>query len=196
MFYRVVDNRIYDYADYEFNKDCLYSNICTMAEFQKNSDMYLIKNGVLDFVPNYQELVIQKRKEQFEKEFFNTSLGWIRRQVNMKDGSKRDFLADLLLPIKTGMEMGQNVEIITYRTQDFSKELDLYYIESLQEVKLANLEFIQECLFQTVRDFNGTNTGVNIGVNIGVNPDANLGNNLEEAVGVIQENDIGGGDGI
>ena len=196
MFYRIVDNRIYDYADYEFNKDCLYSNICTMAEFQKNPDMYLIKNGVLDFVPNYQELVIQKRKEQFEKEFFNTSLGWIRRQVNMKDGSKRDFLADLLLPIKAGMEMGQNVEIITYRTPDFSKELDLYYIESLQEVKLANLEFIQECLFQTVRDFGGTSTGVNIGVNIGVNPDANDGNNLEEAAGVIPENDIGGGDGI
>ena len=153
MFYRIKDGLIYDYADYEYAHDCLYSAVCTMKEYQQNPDIYELHNDMLDFVENYQEVISTQRRESFEKEFFVTSLGWIRRQVNMMDGSKKDFLADLLLSVKAGMEMGQNVKIITYKTPDFSKEPTTEYIESLQEIKSVTPEFIQECLFQTVKDF-------------------------------------------
>lgn len=169
MFYRIKDEKIYDYADYEYDNACLYSDICTMNEFQQNPDIYELNDGTLELVANYQELIAQKRKEQFEREFFKTSLGWIRRQVSMKDGSKKEFLADLLLTIKAGMELGQDVKIITYKTPDFSKEPTLYYIESLQEVKSATPKFIQECLFQTVQDFGG---GIGIVVNNEMNDEA------------------------
>ena len=93
------------------------------------------------------------RQEAFEKDFFNTSLGWIRRVVRMKNGTTRDFLSDLLLQIKAGLEMGVSVDIITYKLPDFTKELDDNYIKSLQETKAATMDFVQECLMQTVADW-------------------------------------------
>ena len=92
---------------------------------------------------------------ELEKEFFETSLGWIRRKVNMKDGSKKDFLSDLLLQIKAGLELGQNIEIVTYSTPDFSNDLTPEYLLALQVKKNATAEFVQECLMQTVADFYG-----------------------------------------
>ncbi len=154
MFYRIKDNEICDYADYKYEEDCLYTDICTMQEFDKNKDNYkLKKNGQIEILPDLDEVLAQRRKEQFEKDFFQTTLGWIRRKVNMKDGSIKDFLADLLLSIRAGIELGQEVEIITYNTPDFYQELTNEYMLSLQERKIATAEFVQECLFQTVRDF-------------------------------------------
>lgn len=155
MFYRIKEGKIYDYADYEYSDECSYSDVCTMDEYLKNPAIYTLVDGILHYVENYQEAIINQRKEQFEKAFFKTSLGWIRRAVTMKDGSQKDFLADLLLPIKAGMEMGQDVKIITYNIPDFSKELTPAYLESLQAVKFASVEFVRECLFQTVQDFSG-----------------------------------------
>lgn len=164
MFYRLKDNNIYDYADYEYADDCIYTNLCTLKSFENNREIYTIKDGQIEVVDNVDNVLAQKRKKEFETAFFETSLGWIRRKVKMKDGSVRDFLADLLLPIRAGMEMGQSVEIITYITPDFTKELDSDYIKSLQENKIATPEFIQECLFQTVKDFRGTEIGGSNGI--------------------------------
>lgn len=105
--------------------------------------------------PDYENKQAEARKKLFKNEFFQTSLGWIRRKVNMKDGSTKDFLADLLLPIKAGLELGQKVVIITYKTPDFTIDYDEEYIISLQEKKEATVGFIQECLMQTVADFGG-----------------------------------------
>ena len=161
MFYRIKNNNIYDYADYAYAADCLFTNICTLKSFEENREFFVIKDGQIALVDNIEEVKSQKRKEEFEKAFFLTSLGWIRRKVTMKDGSVKDFLADLLLPIKAGMEIGQNVKIITYKTPDFTREPDNEYMESLQENKNATSEFVQECLFQTVKDFRGTEEGNN-----------------------------------
>ena len=155
MFYRIKDNKIYDYADYEYAQDCLFTNICSKKVFEENRDCYVIENGQIAVAPDLDEILAEKRKEEFENSFFLTSLGWIRRKVTMKDGTVKDFLGDLLLPVKAGMELGQSVEIITYKTPDFSKNMDIKYMESLQELKLATVQFIQECLFQTVKDFRG-----------------------------------------
>jgi len=153
MFYRIIENNVYDYADYNYAEDCLFTDICTMQEFNENKDNYTCENGELELLPNLDEVLAQRRQAQFEKEFFNTSLGWIRRKVTMQDGSIRDFLADLLLPIKAGLELNQDVRIITYKIPDFTREMTKEYMESLQEVKLATPTFVQECLFQTVQDF-------------------------------------------
>ena len=163
MFYRIKNNKVLDYADYEYEADCLYTELCTMKEFEENPDKYIaadIKEDDTDKIvkklilnPQWNEIQSEKRKVKFYSQFFNTSLGWIRRKVTMKDGSVKDFLSDLLIPIKTGMELGQDVAVITYRKPDFSVEPDNDYMKSLQEIKYATPEFIQECLFQTVNDF-------------------------------------------
>ena len=124
----------------------------TLYALEKNEIMV---NGVAEINPNYEEELSAQRENLFNREFFQTSLGWIRRQVNMKDGSKKDFLSDLLLQIKAGLELGQSVEIITYKQPDFSEDINEAYMQTLQEKKTATLEFVKECLMRTVSDFNG-----------------------------------------
>ena len=163
MYYRIKDNEIFDYADYEYAKECQFTALCTMSEFDKNKDNYIISNGQIILNPDLEQILQRKRQQQFESDFFLTTLGWIRRKVNMKDGTAKDFLSDILLSVKAGLELGQNVELITYQTPDFTKELTAEYLKSLQEIKSATAEFIQECLFQTVNDFwinEGGNNGV------------------------------------
>ncbi len=123
----------------------------------------IIKDGEAIKNPDYELEQSLARKEVFEREFFETSLGWIRRKVSMKDGSTKDFLSDLLLPIKAGLELGQSVEIITYMQPDFTQEYTTEYIISLQERKIATPDFIQECLMQTVADFNGGESDLTTG---------------------------------
>ena len=124
----------------------------TLYALEKNE---ILVNGVAEINPNYEEELSAQRENLFNREFFQTSLGWIRRQVNMKDGSKKDFLSDLLLQIKAGLELGQSVEIITYKQPNFSEDINEAYMQTLQEKKTATLEFVKECLMRTVSDFNG-----------------------------------------
>ena len=124
----------------------------TLYALEKNEIMI---NDIPEINQNYDEELSEQRENLFNQEFFQTSLGWIRRQVNMKDGSKKDFLSDLLLQIKAGLELGQNVEIITYKQPDFSEEINEAYMQTLQEKKIATPEFIKECLARTVADFSG-----------------------------------------
>lgn len=120
------------------------------------TDQWDIIDGVFTDItdtPEYQEEKAAEREAQFKKEFFNTTLGWIRRSVTMKDGSKKDFLGELLMPIKAGLELGQEVVIITYREPDFSE--DVIDWTQYQDRKQATPQFIQDCLNQIVIDFNG-----------------------------------------
>lgn len=118
-------------------------------------DNEVFENGVPKINENYEKEKTAERRSLFQKDFFLTSLGWIRRKVRMQDGSAKDFLSDLLLPIKAGLEMGQSVEIIVYKEPNFENDLTEKYIISLQERKLVTPVFIQECLNQTVIDFAG-----------------------------------------
>ena len=95
----------------------------------------------------------EEKQTRFNKEFFNTSLGYIRRKVNMATGETKDFLSDLLPVISMGVQSGQTVPIITYSLPDFSKELTKEYLESLQTVKNVTAQFVQECFLQLSNDF-------------------------------------------
>lgn len=101
----------------------------------------------------YEQKRAKKREAEFNKDFFLTSLGYIRRQVNMATGETKDFLSDLLPTISMGVTLGQEVPIITYRQPDFTQEFTLEYMESLQEVKNVTTQFIQECALQVSKDF-------------------------------------------
>jgi len=117
---------------------------------EKNEKM---QDGVPVINEHYEDEMAEFRRQKFEKEFFETSLGWIRRSVNMKDGSKKDFLSDLLLQIKAGLEMGVDVKIIAYNQPDFYQDETEEYMETLQNKISATPEFVAECLNRTVLDF-------------------------------------------
>lgn len=112
----------------------------TDVEYVLYDDAYIPKTAV-----------VAKREEDFGKEFFSTSLGYIRRKVSMSTGETKDFLSDLLPSISIGVQMGQPVSVITYSKPDFTQ--DTIDWESLQQVKSATSEFIRECFVQLNNDF-------------------------------------------
>ena len=80
----------------------------------------------------------EKRQQQFAKDFFNTSLGYVRRNVTMKDTSTKSFLTDILPLLEV------DVPIITYN------------IDGTQNLNVAVTEqFITECKQQVLKDFYG-----------------------------------------
>jgi len=101
--------------------------------------------------PNWQAEQAEARKAQFNKDFFNTSLGYVRRKVKMATGETKDFLSDLLPTISMGVNLGQPVSIITYKAPDFTQEIKDW--EALQDVKEVTATFVQECFLQLSNDF-------------------------------------------
>ena len=57
--------------------------------------------------------------------------------------------------ITTVITLGQEITIITYKENDFTKEFNLEYLESLQETKIATQQFCTECALQISADFMG-----------------------------------------
>lgn len=80
----------------------------------------------------------QEQQEQFEREFFPTSLGYVRRNVNMQTGEIKNFLTDIVPRLKPG------VKIITYNS-DGTQNLNVEVTEN----------FINECDQQLLHDFYG-----------------------------------------
>lgn len=100
------------------------------------------------------EDIAHRREQQFNKEFFNTSLGYIRRAVTMKDGSKKDFLSDLLPTIAIAVNSGVSVSIIAYnKPESFMEEITDW--TQYQHIEMATAQFIQDCSLQLNRDFVG-----------------------------------------
>ena len=120
-------------------------------EVYNNLDHYIYSNGQIIINPNYEQEQAKKRQSNFETEFFNTSLGWIRRQVNMKDGSTKDFLSDLLPAISMALNSGIATPIITYKTPDFTHDITDWTI--YQEIKQVTPQFIQDCFNRLSADF-------------------------------------------
>lgn len=84
------------------------------------------------------EEIAEQQAEEQQKEFFNTSLGLVRRNVTMQNGETRDFLFD----IKPTLQVG--VPIITYNT-DGTQNIGVLVTE----------EFLNECDRQIYKDFYG-----------------------------------------
>ena len=113
----------------------------------------LVDGEVIDNTEEYKQEQIQAKQEEFNKEFFLTSLGYIRRKVNMSTGETKDFLSDLLPVISIGIQSGQTIPVITYSLPDFTQDLTTEYLETLQTVKNVTSEFVQECFLQLSNDF-------------------------------------------
>ena len=77
MFYRIKENKLYDYADYRYNDECLETDIVTQSELQSHPNKVIVSDGVLVLNPNYE-------KEQQEQEKQRLILE-IKQQLNNLD---------------------------------------------------------------------------------------------------------------
>jgi len=96
---------------------------------------------------------IEQRTKAFYNQFFETSLGWIRRNPVMKNGSIDNFLNDSIPLLAMALQNNVEVNVLTYSLPDFTQEFTQEYIESLQELKPVTQAFIQECLQIKATDF-------------------------------------------
>lgn len=124
-------------------------------EVYNNIDHYIWDGSDVVLNPNYDEEQEQARQAEFLKEFFNTSLGYIRRSVTMADGSHKDFLSDLLPVISMGVQAGSPVSVIAYNMPDFSEPVTDW--TQYQHIETVTPQFIQECFLQLQNDFIGVN---------------------------------------
>lgn len=115
----------------------------------------IINGEIVDNTEEYEAQKAQERQKEFNKEFFLTSLGYIRRKVSMSTGETRDFLFDLLPAIEKSVSIGQPYPVIVYKQPDFTKEITTEYLVSLQEFKNATEQFCNECTLQIGTDFSG-----------------------------------------
>lgn len=146
------------YLGYQNNKIKLYTEqpldkvLYNLDKVEETQDEYVLDGD--EYVLNdekYKEEQEQARREQFNKDFFQTSLGYIRRKVSMATGETKDFLSDLLPTISMGVQMGQPVIIIAYAEPDFTT--DIIDWEALQTQVQVNAQFVQECFMQLSNDF-------------------------------------------
>ena len=109
--------------------------------------------------PSYDDKQAAKREARFKKEFFNTSLGWIRRRPINADGSLDDFLNNDLILFAFNLMNGRNPVLpIAYQLPDFTKELTQEYMVSLQILdQPITMQFIDECTLVKSNDFKPSN---------------------------------------
>lgn len=108
-------------------------------------EKYIYSNGDIVENPDFETEQIEAREKMFNEEFFNTSLGYVRRKVTMQDGSIKDFLSDILPLLQVG------VPIITYNKPDF--ETPATPTQNLNQIVTDT--FINECKQQMLTDFYG-----------------------------------------
>ena len=152
----IKDNKLVDFSQCKYIGE-EWKNIEVSEDVYLNKENYKYQNGeiVQKTESEIEEEKTKERQIEFEKDFFLTSLGYIRRNVSMATGETKDFLCDLLPAITTGITLGQEIPIITYKEPDFTQEFTLEYLESLQEIKIATQQFCTECALQISADFMG-----------------------------------------
>ena len=80
MFYRIQNDKLLDYADFEYAANCLETDIITQAELDEHPDKVIVQDGVLVLNPNYETIEAARRQADFESKFFSIpGFGWFRK---------------------------------------------------------------------------------------------------------------------
>lgn len=150
MKYYTIQNNGLLIADNEQALTRFYDNVLPLPQDYKEGK-YIVEDGELVLNPDWEEEQAERRETEFNKAFFLTSLGYIRRAVTMADGSKKDFLSDLMPTIKMGLESGVPVNILAYDKPPFDKDVEDW--TEYQHQMVVTPQFIQECFMQLSNDF-------------------------------------------
>ena len=137
--------------DYDEEGNPIGSHEITVIKHKQSTHKETITVKGLILNPDYEQEEAERREAEFNKAFFNTSLGYVRRAVTMADGSHKDFLSDLLHVISMGVQGGQAVNILTYDKPPFDEDVTDW--TEYQHQKVVTPQFIQECFAQLANDF-------------------------------------------
>lgn len=161
FYLNVQNNRIISASNQPINKGGIKSYSVeenVYYGFISDEDKYIVENNKIVLNPEYATKKEEQRRNEFNEQFFQTSLGYIRRKVTMANGEIKHFLTDLLPSISLGISLHQPVSVICYTEPNFNKDVEDW--KQYQEVKQATPEFVQECLLQLNKDFIGEEVNI------------------------------------
>lgn len=121
----IFEGATHEFPEINFEDYCEYPN------------KYIFNGKEVIINPSFEKEMKEEQEAEFNRQFFNTSLGYVRRNVTMKNGAIKDFLCDILPLLRVG------VQILTY-----TKDLE-------QNKVLVTAEFLEECSQQVFKDFYG-----------------------------------------
>ena len=64
MYYRLNNDKLMDYADFEYAENCLETDIITQAELDSHPNKVIVEEGVLILNPDYEAEEAQKEAER------------------------------------------------------------------------------------------------------------------------------------
>lgn len=123
----------------------IYNKYC------EDPDLYIWNGEAVVENPDYLEIKRAKREEEFNRNFFPTHLGYVKREVTMKNGSIKDFLTDLRSSIRVGLP------VFVYDKPDFTQEVTSETLLACQRVSKMDQQFLNDCDNQFAIDFYGFN---------------------------------------
>ena len=143
----VVDGMIIDgNINYDERIQKIYVSDEIYNLWQEDARKVIYQDGEIIINPNYEEEKRQEFEQMWRLEFFETSLGWIRRKVMMQTtGETKDFLFD----IKPNLSIGD--PIISYDKPDFITKFEPVQHRD----RLVNEQFLSECKARIALDFYG-----------------------------------------
>ena len=122
MYYRIKDNKVYDYADYQYLKECLYTDLITQAELDEHPNKIIIADGVITLNPNYEQEEEQKEAERIAN--LHLTRGDVFRALFLAKGVTR---ADIRALIEAMPESTQQEKIVKEMAFiDFDEALEYY----------------------------------------------------------------------
>jgi hypothetical protein len=120
MFYRIKENKLYDYANYQYAEDCIETDIITQAELDEHPNKVIIEGGVLVLNPDYNYEEEEKREQDFKSKFFLIEgYGWYRKQPKGYQSAVESM--NVLFNIANVTDGIQAGLIIFYQQPDFTK---------------------------------------------------------------------------
>lgn len=120
-------------------------------------EKYKVEGGKIVVDEEFLEQLKIDREKGFKQQFFETSLGWIRREPTLADGTIDNFLNNNLPLFAIALSSGTSVVLpVAYKLPNFDKELTEDYMKSLQILNQPiTLQFINECMQVKMKDFTG-----------------------------------------
>lgn len=155
MYYIEKNNKIILFAE---DRQTIENGFIVMPQYKDLPINYTNKTiveykGEYVFEEDITEQLYGDRRTKFNKEFFNTSLGYVRRKFTNKNGEVKDFLSDAFPALLLAFKEGVIGEIFVYDKPPFTEDVEDW--TQYQHKVAITPQFIQECFNQSNVDFFG-----------------------------------------
>lgn len=156
----VENNKIINCSNEQMNSSKIKSYAVeeqVYYDYMAYPQKYKVENNKIVVNQEFLEELKITREKGFKQQFFETSLGWIRREPTLADGTVDNFLNNNLPLFAIALSAGESVILpVAYKLPDFNKELNEEYMKSLQITnQLITQQFIMECMQVKMQDFTG-----------------------------------------